>query len=535
MHDSTPDSLRKHTLKNNGKTLSRKAAAKTTSLAPSLAGSMPTSKNVSRASSAMPSRAPSDAGRSDSRPDSRLDWSDDDSPSKSIPYVHAISKWNRAYLDRTLAFEELELAGYDSSDDGLESFTQEFEQELNELVNNQRAFKHTSPQVRIPPLVRYARALLSRYLPDELAPFEDGMVKLLKKTIKDTDSPEEKSWALKCLALTMITLPSHQLYEDTISLLKSSIQYDDLKPDAIRTLATMTFFGEIGREATIATLTFLRDIITSNGDSIDAWSEPTPIVAAIEAWCFLATALDPLPDVEDAIKVFYGQLAPTAAPVMIEAGKAIALIYEKEHFASIDREEADEPDQTEDGGPEADTNATDVSDDSTSHAEVENGDDDEVDETAEPLYRRHRPLVARLRALSKESSKRFSATERKDLHSNFADVLACVLEPGRGPRYSEVQDKDTGAELGHRLKVRVTLDLVATITSWEEFVRLDAVKRVLGEGFHTHWDQNPVVPEALQIDAVAFQAAKGGAKKGAKKSPAEKRKARKGKKGAELS
>ena len=80
MHDTTPDSLRKQTLKQNGKTLSRKAQAKLTSLTPSAADSSPNSKNVSRASSAVVSRAGSEAGWPGSRPDSRLGSSDEEAP-----------------------------------------------------------------------------------------------------------------------------------------------------------------------------------------------------------------------------------------------------------------------------------------------------------------------------------------------------------------------------------------------------------------------------------------------------------------------
>ena len=497
MHDSNPDSLRKQTLKHNGKTLSRKAQAKLTSLTPSAAGSSPNSKNVSRASSAGVSRANSEAGWPGSRPDSRMGSSDEEGPSLSMAYVapRLVSPTYELTCHSNLSLTEMlesELQGGSDDDPWAESFTEE----LEHLVNN-NFWKNSNPQLREQALVGYARGLLARYAPESLEPFADGMVSLLKKVIKAEDTANSTVLALKGLALTMITLPSNELYENTVALVKETIVDSALVPvktEAIHTYAILAFFGDASDDEAHQARSFLLDIVASDGEAIDALDVSEPVVAALEAWSFLVTTTkDVAIFAEDSIEIIQEQLSSSSVPVAVASGQAIALVYEMDHR-------------------EAEAEANDEEQSATN-----DGDDGQRYRT----YSRYDLLETRMQTLAKESGRAFSAAERKTLHSNFTDLLAGLRDPARGPRYSEIQDQESGRELGYRLKLRVAADAVATVTDWRQLVRLQALRRALRDGFRVQWEENSAVKEALPLEVAALGNWR---ERSAAKSPAERKK-----------
>ena len=280
----------------------------------------------------------------------------------------------------------------------------------------------------------------------------------------------------------MVTLPSDDLYRDTVATVRETIVDSSsipIKTEALHTYALLSFFADLDADALATNMAFLLGIVSSDGGQIDAADVAEPVVAALEAWALLATAADDLAlDAEGAVEAFLEQLSSASAPVIIAAGHAIALLYEKEHAAAP-------ADDTEDAAAAA---------------------------GQFQLYSRQDLLEARLAALAKESSRAFSSAERKALHGAGADVLAGVREPGRGPRYSDVQDADTGAELGHRLKLRVAPTSFAVVSSWEQLVRLNALRRLLRDGFRTQWEENAAVRGALPLEMVGVSEWKKGEK-----------------------
>ena len=185
MHDTTPESLRKQTLKQNGKTLSRKAQAKMSSLAPSLPGSSP----ASRASSAVPSRAGSEAGPSGSRPHSRLDLSDEDSPPPAFACVYCFSSGGQA--DKP---SDLSIGDNDDLDE--EAWIDFIADVVKDLLDGD-FWKRSNSQTRLQSLTAYARALLTRYMPEQIEASREDLVDMLKKVVRTEDSPKEAALALK--------------------------------------------------------------------------------------------------------------------------------------------------------------------------------------------------------------------------------------------------------------------------------------------------------------------------------------------------
>ena len=319
----------------------------------------------------------------------------------------------------------------------------------------------------------------------------------------------------------MVSIPSHDLYERIAPSLKTTI-IDScsvcVKTEAIYTLAVAALFGNVDRQTKLAILGFMREIVSTDGEQIDALDVPEPVAAAIESWTLLATSLHE--SLMGSVQAFLDQLSSTSVPVMIAAGQAIALIYEMDLLA---KEGSDDSDS--DAGGHHESEHDDANDEEPEPAD--DVDDTDVDGS------RHRLLLERLRTLAKESSRRFSAPERKELHVNFSDILACVQDPGRGPRYSDAQAKDTGADYGHRLKVRMTPDAVATINRWQDLLRLNAIKRLLRDGFHVHWEDNPNVSGLLPLEVSSIDSARQRSSTPTKKAAG--KKSMKGKKGARLS
>ena len=84
--------------------------------------------------------------------------------------------------------------GADDDDEG--AWAESFTEELRELLDN-NFWKHSTPQTREQSLAGYARALLARFAPEQVEPFADRMVALLKKVIKAEDTVNSTVLALK--------------------------------------------------------------------------------------------------------------------------------------------------------------------------------------------------------------------------------------------------------------------------------------------------------------------------------------------------
>lgn len=226
-------------------------------------------------------------------------------------------------------------------------------------------------------------------------------------------------------------------------------------------------------------MAFLLEIVESDGLSIDAHDEGPVVIAALEEWSLLATALDDVEEAtEAAMEAFVEQLDSADAGVQTAAGEAIALLYEKSYTPLEDDEEASS----------------------------DNDDDEDSDgpRTGEKLvkrytvYRRQDQLLHTLDALANASSRRISKKDRKTLHSNFADIRNSVEKPTRGPKYSTAIDQETGRVYGGgRMKVKINRSCEVRVDKWWKLQRLNALRRVLQAGFVRHFGENESVSRCL--------------------------------------
>lgn len=228
----------------------------------------------------------------------------------------------------------------------------------------------------------------------------------------------------------------------------------------------------------------LLEIIESDGSSIEATDSGEVVAAACQVWGFLATSIDDLEEkTEAAIEAFVEQLESTDTKVQVAVGENIALLYEKSY---TEREEGDGfAPPMERVSDEADCEEISA----IYHVESNWVKRYEV-------YRQKYQLEQTLSQLATESSKRIAKKDRKTLHTNFADILKAVEHPNLGPRYSMARDKN-GRMYGSRMTVKLRDFGLLQIDKWWKLHRFQTLKRILGGGFITHYEENSVVVETL--------------------------------------
>lgn len=283
----------------------------------------------------------------------------------------------------------------------------------------------------------------------------------------------------------IITDPSDETYETTSQQLKRTISNSEsntVKSAAIHTLGATTFYGGAALEETQVVMEYLLEIIESDGASVDAIDSEDVVTAALEEWGFLATQVEDMEEESQAaIEAFVEQLDSSDAAVQIAAGENIALLYEKS-YTELEDDESSGSDNADDG----------------------DGDDDEAAAPGMPKlikryepYRRVEHLKQQLSSLASVSSRRLSKRDRKSLHVNFADILNSVENPRRGPRYQKALNHETGREYGNRMTVHIQGAGTMRIDRWWKLHRLQALRRILGGGFMTHYERNAAVSDTL--------------------------------------
>ena len=230
---------------------------------------------------------------------------------------------------------------------------------------------------------------------------------------------------------------------------------------------------------------FLLEIITSDGNTINAPDEPEPVVAALEDWGFLCTQIDDMSEQsEEAIEAFAEQIDSSYTSVQIAAGEDIALLFEKS-FRPFD------PD---------DDSAAEFSD-----ADLIPDPDDDSNRPKlirlYPAYRRADQLTHSISSIANPSlsAHHISKTSRKALRTTFNDVLDSITNPTHGPRYQNAINDETGQRYGSRMVVKIHKGGVMRIDKWWKLARLQGLRRVLQGGFVRHYERNEVVFETLPI------------------------------------
>ena len=234
-------------------------------------------------------------------------------------------------------------------------------------------------------------------------------------------------------------------------------------------------------------MSFMLEIITSDGCTISAADEADPVLAALEEWGFLCTLVDDMSiQSEDAVEGFAEQLESTYAPVQIAAGENIALLYEKS-FKALSAEDDDSP--------------TDYPDSQIL------SDPDETPSAPKllrlyPAYRRTNKLLHTLTLLSRNNNlsvHQVNKRDRKALRVSFVDIANSIEFPHRGPKYSDAIDDESGRRYGSRMTVRIHKAGIMKIDRWWKLHRLNGLRRVLQSGFVSHYEKNEVIFDALPI------------------------------------
>ena len=172
------------------------------------------------------------------------------------------------------------------------------------------------------------------------------LIATLIRSVKEEKTEKETTLALHALSLTCITYEDDTIYENISSLLKRTIsdsQSPHVKAVAIDSLAIGLAFGGADEEELRETLTFLLEIVSSDGEFVDAGDNGEVVTAALQNWGFLATQI---PDIEaeseDATATFLEQLDSNDVKVQIAAGENVALLYDKSYIHRDDIDSDDE-------------------------------------------------------------------------------------------------------------------------------------------------------------------------------------------------
>lgn len=440
MHD-----LRRQALLESGKTVSRKARSRVVSTASSKANSKLNSPAQSRATSRNRSRQGSD----------------------DEEYLSDGTAWSSNSID--------DILNSDDADVPADAWKTELNNRVEQIVDRKRS----STEGRAESLNAYAHILMARYAKDDIESRVDELLPAILRSVKSETTERETVTALRALAATIVTLDSDDVYDSVADTLKRTISNSDstqIKISAIHAYGTAAFFGGTSEEELEDVMSFFLEIIESDGLSVDAHDEGSVVIASLEEWGLLATAVDDLEAAtEAAIEAFVDQLQSSDAGVQIAAGENIALMYEKSYTELEEdeqlSEESDDEDARRNGGKMV---------------------------KRYTVYRRQDQLLHDLDALANISSRRISKKDRKTLHSNFADIRNSVEKPTRGPRYSTALDQDTGMTYGAgRMRVKINRNVEVRIDKWWKLQRLNALRRVLQAGFTQHFDDNEAVSRCL--------------------------------------
>lgn len=323
--------------------------------------------------------------------------------------------------------------------------------------------------------------MTAQYAQDEISGKEEELVAAFLKSIKAETSEKETVLALKAAAMTLITSPSDVIYDSVATPLKHTISESGFVPTktaAIHTLGVCTFFGGASEDEVLDNMAYLLEIAASDGQSIYAEDEATPVTAALEEWGFLATLADELSsELEEALVTFTDQLSSTYPAVQIAAGENIALLYEKFEVPV-------------DGVLSSNSgSSTGESDGDAPRSRLAN---------AHPAFRNTHELETQLSDLASLSTHSISKKDLKSIRTNFSDILNSVQHPGCGPRYHNATDRHDKV-YGSRMKVKIGQDGVMKIDNWWKLHRLQGLRRILQGGFVTHYECNSVVFDSLPI------------------------------------
>ncbi|BCS23236.1 IFRD domain-containing protein [Aspergillus puulaauensis] len=458
-----PD-LRRQVLE-SGKTMSRKAASRE--------GSGRTSRTNSAKNSRQSSR---NASRQASDDEDAGNLSDDTAVS-----LGSLDDLENADLENN--------NDNDDNDDKNDNWTQELDEVIDDILDRKRSstFGREETYATFCRLSKFhfVEESIRRRVPDLLAAFI--------RSIKSGASERESVLALRALGLVTITASDDTIFDSVEPLLTRIIRdspSSEIKTAAIYCLGTCTMFGGAGDDDIQDQMTFLLDIVASDGQSIDAQGSSTCVCAVLQIWGFMATEIEDLEnESEDSIQIFMEQLTGNDPNVQIAAGQNIALLYEKSYTP---QEDSDDEDEEEDK-------------DYDSEDEKENLRGPKLIKRYDP-YHNTPELERQLQSLATVHTRRLSKRDKKNLHNNFASISTTVADPRRGPMYSSAIDHETNRHYGSKLTVKIGRQGIMHIDRWWKWIRLNALRRVLQGGFAIHYfEGNLAVLDSLPVVMVRVE------------------------------
>jgi len=261
---------------------------------------------------------------------------------------------------------------------------------------------------------------------------------------------------------------------------------------AIHCLGTCTFFGGADEEGILEQMGFLMEIISSDGNFVNAGDDGPTVTAALEEWGFLATESPDLEnESEEAIETFVEQLESSESTVQIAAGENIALLYEKSYSPQEEGElltEDDDDDSSADGG-----------------SSPASDDEEEIGSRLVKRYNAYhntRQIITLVDALAHVSGHHINKKSKRSLHMNFASILTTIENPRRGPQYNKAIDHETDRHYGSKKTFKIHQDSFMRLDRWWKWLRLAALRRLLQGGFVAHYlEGNHAVLETLPVTA----------------------------------
>lgn len=440
------EDLRRRALESK-KTVSKKSQTK---------GSQPSSRASSRAVSA-----------ANSRPTSRVasrDVSDDED--------------DRTYLSDDTNMSINSIDALLESDDFNEQTTDTLKDDLQACIEDLLERKGSSSKSREDALVTYDRILTSHHFGDVLYGQVENLLKVFLKSVKAETTAKETIAALRAISLTCISIDSVTLYDEVSSVIKRTVsdsQDNTVKAAAIHSLGICISFGGAGDEEIAEVNTFLLEVVRSDGEFVGAADSAEVVTAASQTYAFLTTQLEDVEtESEDAVEALLEQLSSGEVAVQIAAGEAIALLFEKSYTPrEEDEEEAEENDENGPKSDESDSTAAAAA--AATTASTTTGDKDLIKRYN--AYHNPAEVLSTCLDLANLSTRGLNRTDRKKLHQSFASIAQTIENPRLGLLTNNAS----------RMKIRIQRQGEIKVDKWWKFLRLQALRRLLGGGFLNHY------------------------------------------------
>ncbi|KAF3479869.1 IFRD domain-containing protein [Arthroderma uncinatum] len=360
---------------------------------------------------------------------------------------------------------------------------------IDELIDRKRS----SVQGREDYLNSFVRQLTAHYQEEELGEKMDELLKVFAKSIRSEPSEKEAILALRATSLMAVTMMDDTIYPAMNSVLKRAIMDSSsfaVKAAAIRALSACAVFGGAGDDSILEQMTFFLEIAGSDGAYVEAADDSDTVTAALEEWGFLASHIEDLEvESEEAIEAFSDQLDSSETSVQVAAGENIALLYEKS-YTPKEEDESDEED-----------NYNNVTDDEHSSSPSDDEDDNgaKLIKRYTAYHNTHR-IIRQVESLAHISGRHINKKDKRSLHTNFTSILNTVINPRRGPQYSNAIDAETNHNYGSRKTVKFHRNSYMRVDRWWKWIRLAAMRRILGGGFVDHYfEGNRAILETLPV------------------------------------